>query len=650
GAAQENICVSTGNGTADSFDIFGTVVGSLKSLLKWSLVCEEVEKKEQSRMEKIVGPLGHDPTAPDDLNTVTDTLMFDSATIIAALIVTFFVFYFIDFFMQMFTGVSTMLSADASPSVASLQPVIPTRARKRRKSGSSMSKEITPSDATQPTNTPLGTPSPMKDLLTKSIRPNFSQEPVLPPTNPPSSQNKNVDQSSVKFDSTPKPSPDRRLAGRSPAAMLPAPEEDSDIAYRNNKSCERRSHPQLLPMMKSISPVETLKLAEEKATQTYAETTPNEHLDQMSYKDYDYGGSLDEKHQLYFGGNVYDEIHELPYADDLPGDEFNEYRYEEAQAYLEYMNQFEDIRSEFSIDDDAELDEWKKPGHSNPASPGNSSEKHSSNINPPSPANSSEKHSSNINPPSPGNSSEKHSSTISSPSPDNSSEKNSSDISDSLFFNAERIFNQLQKQRQQKMCKTELLLQSGRQNVETHLFSPENCDEVQPQINGQEPARRKDRTNANVSPSSEDSATQHSSGDDEEVEKPRATEPLNHRKYSRYAEPFLTGLDNSPTLKDGFAEKRKNGRTAKSISTFSIRHSMEIRRYHHVLFTYPDPTPYKVLLTGSFFGWKMSLPMQREKDAFRLSMTLPAGEHQYRFEVHRHQERNDANSPFIFHD
>ncbi|PIO61150.1 hypothetical protein TELCIR_17335 [Teladorsagia circumcincta] len=76
---------------------------------------------------------------------------------------------------------------------------------------------------------------------------------------------------------------------------------------------------------------------------------------------------------------------------------------------------------------------------------------------------------------------------------------------------------------------------------------------------------------------------------------------------------------------------------------------METRRYHHVLFTYPDPTPHKVLLTGSFFGWKMSLPMQREKDAFRLSITLPAGEHKYRFEVHRRKKRNETDAPYVFH-
>ncbi|KHJ80710.1 hypothetical protein OESDEN_19611 [Oesophagostomum dentatum] len=62
---------------------------------------------------------------------------------------------------------------------------------------------------------------------------------------------------------------------------------------------------------------------------------------------------------------------------------------------------------------------------------------------------------------------------------------------------------------------------------------------------------------------------------------------------------------------------------------------MELRRFHHVLFTYPDPSAEKVLLTGSFFGWKMSLPMQREGNVFRLSLTLPGGVHQYRIQVHR---------------
>ncbi|KAK5981022.1 hypothetical protein GCK32_017654, partial [Trichostrongylus colubriformis] len=242
GVVQENITVLGGNRTSDSYDILGIVLGTVKSVLKWSLVCEEVERKEQSRMEKIVGPLGHDPTAPDDLNTVTDTLMFDSATIIAALIVTFFVFYFIDFFIQMFSGVSTMLSADTSASVANIQPVIPTRSHKRRKSGStSMSRETTsqitwPSDFTQSTVTPVPGPSPMKDILTKSIRPTFSKELALPPKNTPPAQNKGADASSVKYDSTPKMSPDRRLAGRSPAMVGDISEiAASDIHYRENK-------------------------------------------------------------------------------------------------------------------------------------------------------------------------------------------------------------------------------------------------------------------------------------------------------------------------------------------------------------------------------------------------------------------------------
>ncbi|VDM65479.1 unnamed protein product [Strongylus vulgaris] len=83
--------------------------------------------------------------------------------------------------------------------------------------------------------------------------------------------------------------------------------------------------------------------------------------------------------------------------------------------------------------------------------------------------------------------------------------------------------------------------------------------------------------------------------------------------------------------------------TARSISVFDIRQSMKLRRFHHVLFTYPDPHAEKdnnlafsqVLLTGSFFGWKLSMPMQREGDVFRLSITLPAGEHEYKFQVHR---------------
>ncbi|KAK5969574.1 hypothetical protein GCK32_022406, partial [Trichostrongylus colubriformis] len=57
-----------------------------------------------------------------------------------------------------------------------------------------------------------------------------------------------------------------------------------------------------------------------------------------------------------------------------------------------------------------------------------------------------------------------------------------------------------------------------------------------------------------------------------------------------------------------------------------------------------------VLLTGSFFGWKISLPMQRDKDAFRLSITLPAGQHQYRFEVHRHTKGKIMQAPYIIHD
>ncbi|RCN41313.1 hypothetical protein ANCCAN_12737 [Ancylostoma caninum] len=32
---------------------------------------------------------------------------------------------------------------------------------------------------------------------------------------------------------------------------------------------------------------------------------------------------------------------------------------------------------------------------------------------------------------------------------------------------------------------------------------------------------------------------------------------------------------------------------ARSISVFSVRQSVELRRFHHVLFTYPDPSAHK---------------------------------------------------------
>ncbi|KAK6053754.1 hypothetical protein COOONC_08741, partial [Cooperia oncophora] len=135
-----------------------------------------------------------------------------------------------------------------------------------------------------------------------------------------------------------------------------------------------------------------------------------EQLDQTSSVEDLCEDLLYEEHHLYPTEDVYDENHGLPYADDLSGDEFGSYRYEQAQAYLEYMKQFDDIRTEFSVDDDVAnpdnlLDEWEDPEQDDYSTlPMDVVEKQSS----------------------------------------------EEDISDSLFFKAERIFNQLQKQRLKK--------------------------------------------------------------------------------------------------------------------------------------------------------------------------------------------------------
>ncbi|EYB94024.1 hypothetical protein Y032_0176g538 [Ancylostoma ceylanicum] len=200
---QDTITASPGGGNAttegDSFVDrayeYGVITLTwMKAILKWSLVCEEAAQKEQTQLEKIIGNIGNDPTAPSDLHTVTETVMFDSATIMATLIVTFCIFYFIDFFVQIFGGFSVLGAADISPSLASIQPVIPTRTRRRKKSGSSMSRETVAS--TQPTSLltrPDSTQSsassissmPMKDILTKSFRPSSSKEAIVPPSSAP---------------------------------------------------------------------------------------------------------------------------------------------------------------------------------------------------------------------------------------------------------------------------------------------------------------------------------------------------------------------------------------------------------------------------------------------------------------------------------
>ncbi|VDL75158.1 unnamed protein product [Nippostrongylus brasiliensis] len=429
-------------------------------------------------MEQIVGPIGHDPTAPSDLNTVTETLWFDSATIVAALIVTFFVFYFIDFFMQLFGRVSTMMSADPTPSVASLQPVIPTRTRRRRRTGTSMSRETTPnytsvhwpSDSTQASLTPSPA-QPMMDIVTKSIRPNFSREICVPPNNPPPAK-VNPDIPSPKVDSaTLKLSSERKLAGRSPTNHYATPEhwKNPDTVHLETKGCERCCSREWLRMCGFVSPPAphtSCRLGEE--AQDY---------DDLSSVEFNIDERLIEEQVMNSGDHVYDESHGLPYADDISGEEFDSYRYEHSQACTLCTKQLDDLRTEFSIDDVSNSDDIREEWED-----------------------------------------EDEEENLSSPCKSWSDEVRA----DSLYEKAENILNKLQKHRH------------ARHHVD--------------------------------------------------VSRKMGSSVLG---FVQHCESLLSGADESLHLEDG-------DNTERSISSFDITQSIETRHHHHVLFTYPDPTPYKM--------------------------------------------------------
>ncbi|VDO83881.1 unnamed protein product [Heligmosomoides polygyrus] len=259
---------------------------------------------------------------------------------------------------------------------------------------------------------------------------------------------------------------------------------------------------------------------------------------------------------LHRGDHVYEEKHDLPYADDLSGEEFDSYRYEQAQENV-------------------------------PASP---------------------------------------TTPVTKPTSDD-------EISDTLFGQAEDIFNQLQEQSQMR-GRTEIL-KEAHQREEKHATGGEHMNSGL--LEDDSPGRlRRSLEMSDLRPSSHidapkeevqlpgsvhhhldefptsdrtddvDAAGAEGDIDDAEWEVPRSLQLPNHEDFVPPAESLLSTLDDNTLLDDG-------DRIARSISSFSIRQSMQIRHYHHVVFTYPDPTPYKVLLTGSFFGWKMSLPMQRER-------------------------------------
>ncbi|VDM51697.1 unnamed protein product [Angiostrongylus costaricensis] len=300
-----------------------------------------------------------------------------------------------------------------------------------------------------------------------------------------------------------------------------------------------------------------------------------------------------------------DERYGLPYADDFSGDEFGHYQYEQAQVYLQYIAKLDEVRTEFSIDDvsdpDKSLDEWENLD--------------AVGMSPDMPTMTS----------------------------------SDDDCTESIYDQALNVFNRIIAKKENQAQKNIFNAQEGRTEKGPGDFECiTKTTEMEKLLSSSEESQNKldkgdmrpeQNDNLRRVPNFLDSEVQ-ARCDVEDTEVPRELSLSNCEEPLHSHRSQLSVDDNASHSEDG-------RRTAKSLSVFSIRQSMEIRGYHHVLFTYPDPTPHKVFLTGSFFGWKMSLPMQRERNAFRLKITLPAGEHQYRFEVHRHPTSSTSDIPYI---
>ncbi|CAJ0598601.1 unnamed protein product [Cylicocyclus nassatus] len=593
-----------------AYEYGGNVLNWIKYILKWSLVCEESRQREQTQMEKIIGTES-DPTAPSDLQPVTETVMFDSATIMATLIITFCVFYFIDFFVQIFAGIS---GADISPSLASIPPVIPTRPR-RRKKGSSLSRESR--ETTVSTQSTLSRPDttqssesgsaavPMKEILTKSFK--SSKEPISAKRE--KSSKENTPSKSGKVTS------DRKLAGRSPLKHIR--EIGIESTLREEKDCDQRygfDGDQVPCNCGRLSRVFTTK---DEETQTDCDVVTAE-----NYSNTDGASSI---HTHYCTHNlkgykrrtrdyVYDEDHGLPYADDLSGEEFGIYQYDKFKVRLGYEAQLEELRTEFSIDDASEqekaVDEWEcREPETVYAAP----------------------------PPNP-----RHSLEVSM----------SEDELDSLYKTAENIFRKVaahsherghndnangEGSKEEENCAVDIA-ESAKNiidgveliaNPPTRILSSTDCRElgdggafadeiVEHALNNE--ATGDESFHIDDFDANENNA-------EPDWEEPRDLDLSGSQDYRERSEAFLRN--------ENTRLHECDSKTARSLSVFDVRQSMKLRRFHHVLFSYPDKHAEKVLLTGSFFGWKLSMPMQREGDIFRLSITLPAGEHKYRFQVFR---------------
>ncbi|WKY08035.1 hypothetical protein Q1695_007492 [Nippostrongylus brasiliensis] len=293
------------------------------------------------------------------------------------------------------------------------------------------------------------------------------------------------------------------------------------------------------------------------------------------------------------GDHVYDENHGLPYADDISGEEFDSCRYEHSQACTVCTKQLDDLRTEFSIDDVSNSDDIREEWED---------EDEEENLSSPYRSWSDEEHRH-----------AQHHVDVSremqrSILPDQIDDEKDDHIS----MDANKGENTTSEELSVESVRTKLL--SSGEEINSAEVSPLREVIITPptDFRGDTPLDYMEHCDEEG---------------DSQWEEPRSLD-LSNDGFVQHCESLLSGADESLHLEDG-------DNTERSISSFDITQSIETRHYHHVLFTYPDPTPYKVLLTGSFFGWKMSLPMQREGDAFRLSITLPAGRHQYRFQVHR---------------
>ncbi|EYB94026.1 hypothetical protein Y032_0176g539 [Ancylostoma ceylanicum] len=171
-----------------------------------------------------------------------------------------------------------------------------------------------------------------------------------------------------------KASPDRKLAGRSP---MRRENGITDVVSKGADTCGDRTcgHDGDFSTYACITPGRGLVINEDKQTQTSLEDfcLENEQASsdmcssvELHCRDYP-KKSFKRRIRDY----IYDEDHGLCYADDLSGEEYDTDEYENAKAYLEYEAQFDDLRTEFSIDDvtdpDKLLDEWENVEFTAPA-------------------------------------------------------------------------------------------------------------------------------------------------------------------------------------------------------------------------------------------------------------------------------------------